>query len=129
MLFSNIDAQPNLPVKDLEAARRFYEGVLELEPAGPAEQPGVQGYKAGSVTLLVYESAHAGTNKATAVSFPLGGGFDEAVEELRAKGVAFERYDMFEGSEEEGGVYTTSGGMKVAWFKDPDGNIINIGNY
>jgi catechol 2,3-dioxygenase-like lactoylglutathione lyase family enzyme len=126
-MFRNKDAQATVPVKSLDRARPFYEQVLGLEPL-PAEQPGVQGYKAGGSTVLVYESAFAGTNKATTVTWPLGASFDEVVKALRAKGVAFLHYDGMPGVILQGDVHV-AGDMRVAWFQDPDGNIINIGNY
>ena len=55
-----------------------------------------------------------------------GSGFDQAVSELQAKGVAFEHYDM-PGVTRSGDVHE-AGGMKLAWFKDPDGNIISLMN-
>ena len=48
----------------------------------------------------------------------------EEVANLRSKGVVFEHYDML-GMTRDGDVYV-AGDMKVAWFKDPDGNILNV---
>jgi predicted lactoylglutathione lyase len=48
------------------------------------------------------------------------------VEQLKAKGVTFEHYDM-PGVELQGDVHVM-GDMHAAWFKDPDGNILNIVN-
>jgi hypothetical protein len=49
---------------------------------------------------------------------------DGAVRELKGKGVTFEHYEM-PGMTRQGDVHS-GGGMKVAWFKDSDGNILNI---
>jgi hypothetical protein len=49
---------------------------------------------------------------------------DAAVRDLKARGVSFEHYDM-PGLTLEGDVHVGYG-MRVAWFKDPDGNILNI---
>jgi hypothetical protein len=49
---------------------------------------------------------------------------EEAVRELKSKGVTFEHYDM-PGMRLEEDIHV-SPGMKVAWFKDPDGNILNL---
>jgi hypothetical protein len=76
---------------------------------------------------VVYESQFAGTNQATAITWPLGGRFDQAFAELQGKGVRFEHYDM-PGVTRTGDLHEVAG-MKLAWFKDPDGNIIHIGNY
>jgi hypothetical protein len=81
-------------------------------------------YRSGSSTVLVYESQYAGTNKATAVTWTVGPDVEKVASALKAKGVRFEHYDM-PGMKREGDVHV-GGGMKVAWFKDPDGNILSI---
>jgi catechol 2,3-dioxygenase-like lactoylglutathione lyase family enzyme len=126
MIIAGVDAQPTVAVKSLDKAKAFYGDVLGLRPVGPARPP-VQTYLAGRTVIVVYESRFAGTNQATAITWPLGSGFDQAVAELKAKGVSFEHYDM-PGVTRTGDVHE-AGGMKLAWFKDPDGNIIHIGNY
>ena len=119
-------AQATVAVKDLKAARPFYETVLGLTPL-PSDEPSVQGFRAGEATVLLYESDHAGTNEATALTWSLGEAFDDEVKALQAKGVAFEHYDM-PGMTREGDVHR-AGEMRVVWFKDPDGNILSLGNY
>ncbi|MDB5460398.1 MAG: glyoxalase [Caulobacteraceae bacterium] len=126
-MLADMDAQATVPVKDLARARTFYEQVLGLTPVGGDAMRGVQGYRSGASTLVVYESQFAGTNQATAVTWSLGGQFDAVMRELKAKGVTFERYDL-PGIRMDGDVHVAAG-SRVAWFKDPDGNIINIGNY
>src|SRR5687768_14959451 len=117
-MLGNKDALANVAVKDLERARKFYEGTLGLKKV--AEEDGeVLAFKSGSSTLLVYRSDQAGTNKATAVTWTVGPDVEREVRELKAKGVQFERYDM-PGAKHEGDVHVF-GDMKVAWFKDPDG--------
>jgi len=125
-LLGKKDVLATVAVKDLAKARAFYENTLGLEPV-ESEEEGVQSYRAGSSTLLVYESAYAGTNKATAVTWPLGDDLDAAIRDLKAKGVTFERYDM-PGAKHDGDVHDF-GKLRVAWFKDPDGNIFNLGNF
>lgn len=126
MTLAEIDAQPTVAVTNLHKARAFYGEVLGLKPVGP-DMPTVQTYLAGRTVIVVYESQFAGTNRATAVTWPLGSRFDEALAELQAKGVSFEHYDM-PGLTRVGDVHV-AGGMKLAWFKDPDGNVMHIGNY
>ena len=77
--------------------------------------------------MLVYESAFAGTNEATSLTWALGDDFDAVIDELRSKGVAFERYDM-DGATFDDGVHRF-GDMKLVWIKDPDGNIIHLGSF
>lgn len=120
------DAQATIGVRDLKVARPFYEEVLGLTPL-PSDEPSVMGFQAGQAQVLVYETEFAGTNKATVLTWALGDGFDEAVRLLQAKTVAFEHYDL-PGMSRDGDVHI-AGGMKVVWFKDPDGNILSLGNY
>lgn len=58
------------------------------------------------------------------MTWEVGDAIDDMARELRAKGIVFERYDM-PGLTLEGDLYSGYG-MKVGWFKDPDGNILNI---
>jgi catechol 2,3-dioxygenase-like lactoylglutathione lyase family enzyme len=117
------DAVATIAVKDLETARRFYEGTLGLKPAYD-ENPEFTSYRTGNSSILVYRSRYAGTNQATAVTWPVGDEVEDVVRTLKAKGVTFERYDM-PGTTQKGDVHVT-GDHKAAWFKDPDGNIIAI---
>jgi catechol 2,3-dioxygenase-like lactoylglutathione lyase family enzyme len=118
-------ATANLAVKNLEAARKFYEGTLGLK-AIDREGDELIVYRSGSSTLNVYRSQYAGTNQATAVTWAVGDELDDVVRTLKAKGVIFEHYDMPD-VKRQGDVHV-AGDMKVAWFKDPDGNILNIIN-
>ena len=81
-------------------------------------------YKAGSSTVLVYKSQYAGTNEATAVTWTVGADLEGLVQALKARGVAFERYDLPD-TTRKGDVHV-AGNTKVAWFKDPDGNIHSL---
>ena len=110
--------------KDLEAAKNFYEGTLGLQQIGQ-ESEGVM-YKSGDSKLLVYKSQFAGTNQATSASWEVeADALAGVVEQLKAKGVSFEHYEM-PGITYEGDVHVM-GDMKAAWFKDPDGNILCVG--
>jgi catechol 2,3-dioxygenase-like lactoylglutathione lyase family enzyme len=122
-MLADKQAAANLAVKDLEAARRFYEGTLGLEPVG-REGEDLIAYRSGVSTILVYQSQYAGTNKATAVTWTVGDKLEEIVRALKAKGVAFEHYDL-PGMTRKGDVHVAEG-MKAAWFKDPDGNILCV---
>jgi catechol 2,3-dioxygenase-like lactoylglutathione lyase family enzyme len=109
-----------IAVRNLEAAKRFYEGKVGLKLADVQEE-GTVSYQSGQSTVLVYESEYAGTNKATAATWVVGDEVDKVVRELKGKGVAFEHYDL-PGMTRQGDVHV-AGQMRAAWFKDPDGNI------
>jgi catechol 2,3-dioxygenase-like lactoylglutathione lyase family enzyme len=117
------DAVATVAVKDVAAARRFYEGTLGLKPTG-GEDAEVVEYRSGHSTVLVYHSQFAGSNQATAVTWMVDDKVDELVRTLKAKGLEFEHYDL-PNTTLRGDVHLT-GEQKVAWFKDPDGNIHSL---
>jgi len=122
-MLANSNATANLAVKDLARARAFYEGTLGLKQVDDMGGELIV-YKSGDTVINVYRSEFAGTNKATAVTWTVGDQIDDVVKSLKSKGVAFEHYAM-PGLTVEGDVHLGYG-LKVAWFKDPDGNILNL---
>ena len=122
-MLADKDAAANVAVRNLKTAKKFYEGTLGLKPIGK-EGEHLIAYRSGGSTVLVYESKFAGTNKATALTWTVGDDVEAVVSALKAKGVSFEHYDM-PGMTRKGDVHL-GGGMKIAWFKDPDGNILSI---
>jgi catechol 2,3-dioxygenase-like lactoylglutathione lyase family enzyme len=112
-----------LAVKDAAAAATFYEETLGLKKG--MSSPGGTFYMSGRGGVFVYPSEFAGSNKATAAAWTVDD-VEGMVEKLKAKGVTFEQYDM-PGVERQGDVHVM-GELKAAWFKDPDGNILNIVN-
>ena len=110
-------------VSDLDGARAFYTDTLGLRPSATDEPGGVLYDCGGGTTLLVYQSGFAGTNQATAASWQVAD-LEGEISALKAKGIAFEQYDI-PGIEREGEIHTT-GGLRAAWFKDPEGNILNL---
>ena len=113
-------ATATVAVRDLAVARKFYEGVLGLTLTHTEGEEALT-FTAGGTELLVYRSQYAGTNQATAVTWEAGADVVAVVDSLKEKGVKFEHYDMPD-MKREGDIYG-SVGMRVAWFKDPDGNI------
>jgi catechol 2,3-dioxygenase-like lactoylglutathione lyase family enzyme len=116
------EAIATIAVKDLDGARRFYEGTLGLSLANGENGEALM-YKTGLSRLLVYKSEFAGTNQATAATWSVDD-VDGAVRELKARGVRFERYD-FPDVKHEGDVHVF-GSMRAAWFKDPEANIHSL---
>jgi catechol 2,3-dioxygenase-like lactoylglutathione lyase family enzyme len=124
-MLNNKDIVATIAVKDLSAARKFYEDKLGLEPVSTEGTEAVT-YRTGGTQVFVYKSTFAGTNKATAATWVVGDDVAEIAKSLKAKGVTFEHYD-FPDSKLEGDVHVM-GTMKAAWFKDPDGNILALMN-
>jgi catechol 2,3-dioxygenase-like lactoylglutathione lyase family enzyme len=118
------DKEPiaTVAVRDLAVAKHFYADIVGLKLG--SESSDVLTFVAGPFRLFVYRSQFAGTNQATAVTWAVGGEVDAIAGELAGRGVAFERYDM-PNVRFEGGLHVFDG-FKVAWFKDPDGNILSL---
>ena len=120
MLLADHDAAVTLAVRDIDAAKKFYEGTLGLHPT-PDQEEGSLSYQTAKATIFVYPSQYAGTNQATAVTWIVGD-VDAIVKDLKAKGVSFEHYPDLPDTKIEGDIHV-SGPRRLAWFKDPDGNI------
>jgi catechol 2,3-dioxygenase-like lactoylglutathione lyase family enzyme len=123
-MLSNHTPIATLPASDLTKARSFYEDILGLTVQ--RESPGGVSYTAGSGNLFVYESAFAGTNQATAVTFDVPTSeFDTEVDALRGAGIEFLTFEM-DGAEWTDGVASLGTEVRAVWFTDPDGNILNL---
>jgi catechol-2,3-dioxygenase len=118
-------AMATIAVKDIDAAKNFYGGVLGLKKFREMDG-GVAVYGSGNSTMVIYKSEFAGTNKATSATWGVGNEFESIVKSLKNESVVFEHYDM-PGLSRQGDTYV-SGDFKAAWFKDPDGNILHINN-
>jgi len=125
MHLNNSPLVANLPAVDLARAVRWYEQKLGLKPVMDLQFAG-QLYKTGGVYWLIYQTPSAGTGKHTLAAFVVPS-IDEAMAELRAKGVVFEDYDMGDqGPTTQNGVSRGDDGGAVAWFADSEGNILSI---
>jgi catechol 2,3-dioxygenase-like lactoylglutathione lyase family enzyme len=116
------EVMATVAVKNLSAARKYYEGKLGFKVVHTEGDQAVT-FKSGKSQLLVYQSQFAGTNKATAATWMVKD-VEGLVKDLKAKGVAFEHYD-FPGMTRKGDLHI-AGEHKNAWFKDPDGNILAL---
>jgi len=127
MSLSDSKVTATIAVSDLNRAKEFYEGKLGLTAAGGMESAGVVNYSCGGGSdLLVYVSDHAGKATATVATWEVDD-LERTVEELTAKGVTFEQYDEPMKTDERGILSSEEG--SVAWFSDPDGNTIAVGDW
>ena len=124
-MFENVPLSAALPASDIERARRWYSEKLGLEPVSFDEYGGML-YETGAARFLVYPSAFAGTNKATAAGFTVDN-FDDVIGQLRERGVDFEEVNFGEMGKTVDGVITfPDGAQKAAWIKDSEGNILGV---
>jgi catechol 2,3-dioxygenase-like lactoylglutathione lyase family enzyme len=113
-----------IAASDLDAAKRFYEDQLGLA-AGEADEQGVRYPCANGSGIFVYLSPeNAGRSPATLAGWVVDD-LDRTIDELAARGVAFEQYDQPGIKTDERGVFD-SGSFRAVWIKDPDGNTLAI---
>lgn len=120
------DAISMIAVKDTKVAQKFYEEVLGLKIHSTVEAEHVLTCHSGKTHFLIYRSDFAGTNKANALVWSVGEEIEEIVQALKKKGVKFEHF-QFPNTDLEGDLHI-AGSLKLAWFKDPDGNILHLIN-
>jgi catechol 2,3-dioxygenase-like lactoylglutathione lyase family enzyme len=124
MGLSDSPVTASVAVSDMDRAKGFYEGKLGL--SGGQDQPdGGHTYDCeGGTKIHVYPSDSAGTSRATVAWWEVAD-LDATVDELTAKGVAFEQYGEPFNTDAKG--IARLGDLAAAWFKDPDGNILAVG--
>src|SRR5262245_60260363 len=125
------DVAARLQVEGLERAGVCYAEKLGLEAV--EERPGGLLYRCGSCAFAVFISSGASSGDHTQMGWEVAD-LKATVEELRARGVIFEEYDLpglktVGGIAEVAGNYPSKGGVGelAAWFKDSEGNLIGIG--
>jgi catechol 2,3-dioxygenase-like lactoylglutathione lyase family enzyme len=122
-VFANTKAYSGFAVDDVQKARDFYGETLGLKTSVLDEENGLMVlHLAGDRDTLVYRKPDFEPATYTILNFSVDD-VDEAVDELAAKGVRFERYDGFE--QDEKGI-ARGPGPNIAWFKDPAGNILSV---
>ena len=120
-MFENTKAFSGFAVDDLEKAKEFYGETLGLKVT--EEEMGVLGLQiAGGWEVMVYPKPDFQPATYTILNFPVDD-IEKAVDELSARGVSFERYDGFD--QDEKGI-ARGEGPRIAWFKDPAGNILSV---
>ena len=120
-MLETANAFSGFSVDDLDRAKQFYGETLGLSvseiPAGLELQLG------GGGRVFVYPKPNHEPATFTILNFPVAS-IDQAVDELTAAGVTFERYDGME--QDDRGIARGGGGPNIAWFKDPAGNILSV---
>ena len=123
-MLSDKDALATIAVKDTQEARKFYEGKLGFKFVSDdqfalvmqAGQSMIRIAKAGKFTPALY----------TMMGWEVTD-IEAMVKWLNGRGVAFEKYPFVQ--DQEQGIWTTPNGDKVAWFKDPDGNVLSLSQH
>lgn len=109
------------PSTDLERARRFYGEALGLEIVDVT--PFACVVRCGDTMIRVTAVENLVPQQFTVLGWAVTD-IAGTVAELASRGVEFVRYDGMD--QGDNGVWTTPGGDMVAWFTDPDGNVLSL---
>ena len=114
----------SLPAIDIQRATKFYSETLELQPDDAPEPDKVTFAGGDGTMLLLYKREGDIQSDHTAVTW-LVDDLEKAVEVLRQRGIVFEQYDRPGWKTDERGIAEV-GGVRGAWFRDTEGNILEI---
>lgn len=120
-MFKNTKAFSSFSVNDLQKAKKFYNQTLGLEVSETKE--GLELHIAGGANVFVYPKPNHTPATFTILNFPVDN-IEEAVDKLNELGIRFEQYEG-ELKTDEKGIFRGEG-PKIAWFKDPAGNILSV---
>jgi catechol 2,3-dioxygenase-like lactoylglutathione lyase family enzyme len=123
-MLKNAHAYSGFSVNDIPKAKEFYGNTLGLEVEEQYEQ--LQVKLGGGGSVFVYPKEDHEPAVFTILNFPVDD-IDQTVEELKSRGVTFERYEGFEQDDKDiaRGI-AAKRGPDIAWFKDPAGNILAV---
>ncbi len=121
-LFKDTKAFSGFAVNDLQKAKEFYAQTLGLEVS---EANGLLTlHIAGGTRILMYPKEDHIPASFTILNFPVAN-IEHAVDEMISRGVRFESYNEGGLVTDERGIFR-GGGPKIAWFKDPAGNLLSV---
>ena len=113
-----------VPTRDSKKARSFYEGALGLRFV--SEDPFALVLDANGIMVRVSKVPEFKPQQFTILGWEVSD-IEDAVSGLQKHGVRCEKYGL-EGQDDRG-IWAAPGGAKVAWFKDPDGNVLSLSQH
>jgi catechol 2,3-dioxygenase-like lactoylglutathione lyase family enzyme len=114
-----------VPTRDSQKARKFYEDKLGFQFV--SDDPFALVVRAGDTKIRVAKMPQDFKPAAFTILGWEVQDIEAVVAWLKARGVAFEKYPFIQ--DQELGIWTAPGGDKVAWFKDPDGNVLSVAQH
>lgn len=112
-------------IRDPQRAKPFYRDTLGLTLIGE-ELPFALVFDANGTMLRLAINPHAEPIAGTVLGWQVRR-IEESVRQLASAGVTFERWEFMQ--QDEQGIWTSPNGAKVAWFKDPDGNLLSVSQF
>lgn len=124
IVLGSIDIVAFVPTTDSDKARAFYEGVLGLRFI--KDDGFAMVMDANGIMVRVAKMQEFTPARYTILGWQVSD-IKTVVRALQARGVRFEIFGFFK--QDELGIWTAPTGDKVAWFKDPDGNILSLSQH
>jgi catechol 2,3-dioxygenase-like lactoylglutathione lyase family enzyme len=112
-------------VDDIQKAKEFYGQILGLEVSEAYGGQLLELHIAGGSSILIYPKANHTPATFTILNFPVDN-LEQTMEELSKHGVHFEIYNEGNVKTDERGISLSNEGPKIAWFKDPAGNVLSV---
>jgi len=113
-----------VPTKDSARSREFYEGKLGFKFVSDDQFALVM--QAGESMIRIAKAGKFTPAQYTVMGWEVTD-IEAMVKWLTDRGVAFEKYPFVQ--DQKSGIWTTPNGDKVAWFKDPDGNVLSLSEH
>ena len=110
-----------VPTVNPERAKEFYKDTLGLTLL--SEDKYALEFNANGTLLRIIIVEDLSPHPYTVLGWDVDN-IDFVIKSLVSKGVTFERYPYLD--QDRSGIWTSPGGAKVAWFKDPDGNLLSL---
>lgn len=123
-MLGTMDIIAFVPTTDSAKARSFYEGVLGLSFV--SDDGFALVFNANGVMIRVVKAQQFTPVQYTILGWQVKE-IEQVIRRLQEKGVQFERFGFFQ--QDELGIWIAPSGDKVAWFKDPDGNVLGVSQH
>jgi catechol 2,3-dioxygenase-like lactoylglutathione lyase family enzyme len=124
-MFKDTKAFSSFSVDDVQKAKKFYGHTLGLEVSESYEGRLLELHIADGRNILIYPKANHTPATFTILNFPVDN-LEQAMDDLTKLGVRFEIYNEGNLKTDEKGISLSGDGPKVAWFKDPAGNVLSV---
>ena len=124
-MLAQFPVSARLAAADIARARTWYQEKLGLAPEKEEMGGMALWYRSGATWFLLYQTESAGTAKNTVAGWEVKD-IEAVMGSLRANGVTFEEYDFGEGMRTVDGLMLEPGGAKAAWFRDSEGNFLEL---
>lgn len=123
-MLGSCDIVAFIAIGDADKAKAFYVDILGLKFV--SDDPYAVVFDANGTTLRAQKTERVEPRPGTVLGWHVPD-IEDAIRKLNKAGIEFERYEGF--GQDDLGIMTFPGGARVAWFKDPDGNLLSLDQY